>query len=94
MSRFGDEIETKMNSTEWGRQIAHSVILKRKRKAKKVCLNLCSLIAVILLTVGITVTQSIYKKNSWENQLLSTIFDYNSKTVFSREIDKFIEEFF
>lgn len=94
MSRFGDEIETKMNSTEWGRQIAHSVILKRKRKAKKVCLNLYSLIAVILLTVGITVTQSIYKKNSWENQLLSTIFDYNSKTVFSREIDKFIEEFF
>jgi len=96
MSKFYEEIEDRINSPRWSKQIAHQVILKKRKRDKKKrgILGSLAIGLVILSTIGVNVIQNVSKSNSWENQLLNIVFEDNNTTVFSQEVDNFIEESF
>ncbi len=96
MSKFYNEIDERINNPEWNKQIAHQVILEKRHRDIKRRSIIGSLVGmvVILFTVGLYLIPGVSMRNSWEYQLVSAIYGGENTTVFSEEIDEFIEEAF
>ncbi len=97
MSNINEYIEQRLDDTNWNTKIAHNVLVKRKHKIRKTRSIAFSLVAVLLVFVGIIVVNiNNYKSDNylWQNEFASLFYDYDDDSVFSEEIDEFIEESF
>lgn len=96
MSKFYNEIDERINNPEWSKQIAHKVLLEKRHRDIKRRSIIGSFVgmAVILFTIGVYVIPGVSMRNSWEYQLMSALYGDENTTVFSKEIDEFIEESF
>ena len=93
MSKIYDDIQSKLEDTEWSKKIAHRVIARKKqdRKNKNVIISLA---ACLLFVFSLNITSKNTNRVSWETEIIPVFFDSSDDYVFSSEIDKFIEEMF
>jgi hypothetical protein len=96
MNKFYDEIDERINNPEWSKQVAHKILLEKRHRDIKRRSVIGSFVgmAIILFTVGLYVITSISTRVSWEYRLISVIYGEETTTVFSEEIDEFIDEAF
>ena len=93
MSKFHDEIQSKLDNNEWNITIAHNV-LKREKREKKNKKIILSLIACFLFVFTLNITYKDTNKVFWEDEVISVFFETSEVYVFSSGIDEFIIEMF
>ena len=96
MSKFYNEIDERINNPKWSKQVAHKILLEKRHRdiRRRSIIGSFVGMAIILFTVGIYVITGVSTRYSWEHRLISVIYGEENTTVFSEEIDGFIEEAF
>jgi hypothetical protein len=91
MYSLNEEIEKRMRSNSWSKEIAEKVIFGRARRAKRNLTLSGSLFAVFFLffVIGFNFTKTKSEETSWNNYIMSRVIE-STNTAVPEDIVKFI----
>lgn len=93
MGIFSDEIESRKGSNNWSKDIAVRVVKEHSRRKRRKLTVAGSIFVslMIAISIGINVFKTSISEDSWENYLMTGIYESVETEAFPQEVDEFIK---